>query len=189
MNAMKCIVGLGNPGKKFEQTRHNIGFMIIDELARRHQIKLKKKKFNGLYALESINGEKVVLLEPQTYMNLSGESIRPLVEYYEIDLSDIVVIYDELDLPQGKIRLREKGGHGGHNGIRSIIDHLGTKEFKRIRVGIGRPSTPMPVPDYVLGAFSKQEQQTMDQVVEKAADACEAWLEKPFLEVMNEFNR
>ncbi|SDK60286.1 aminoacyl-tRNA hydrolase [Sediminibacillus albus] len=186
---MKCIVGLGNPGKKFEQTRHNIGFMIIDELAARYQLKLKKKKFNGLYAMETIYGEKVLLLEPQTYMNLSGESLRPLIDYYGIDISDTVVIYDELDLPLGKIRLREKGGHGGHNGIRSIIDHLGTKEFKRIRVGIGRPSIPQPVPDYVLGTFNKEEQQEANAVIQKAADACEAWMQKPFLEVMNEFNR
>ncbi|WP_077623905.1 aminoacyl-tRNA hydrolase [Sediminibacillus massiliensis] len=186
---MKCIVGLGNPGKKFEQTRHNIGFMIIDELANRKNWKLTKKKFNGLYALEVHNNEKVLLLEPQTYMNLSGESLRPLMDYYDLAVEDVVIIYDELDLPLGKIRLREKGGHGGHNGIRSVIDHLGTKEFKRIRVGIGRPATPMPVPDYVLGSFSKEEKPLVDDVIEKAADACETWLEKPFLEVMNEFNQ
>lgn len=136
---MKCIVGLGNPGKKYDKTRHNAGFMVLDEWAERNNWSFSQKKFNGLYTMERIDGEKVVLLKPQTYMNLSGESLRPLMDYYDLDVEDILVIYDDLDLPPGKIRLRKKGGHGGHNGIRSIIDHLGTKEFKRLRVGVGRP--------------------------------------------------
>src|SRR5690606_5529715 len=126
---MKCIVGLGNPGKKYQSTRHNIGFMVIDELLSRQNLSLNKDKFKGKYTQTIINGEKVLLLEPQTYMNLSGESLRPLMDYYDIDVEDIIVIYDDLDLPTGKVRLRQKGGHGGHNGIRSIIDHLGTKDF------------------------------------------------------------
>lgn len=186
---MKCIVGLGNPGKKYEQTRHNVGFMVIDELAKRHNASLSKKKFNGLYAMETIQGEKVILLAPQTYMNLSGEAVRPLMEYYNLELDDIIVIYDDLDLPTGKIRLRQKGGHGGHNGLRSIIDQLGNKEFKRIRIGIGRPASRVPVIDYVLGKFSKEEEEEAMESIQKAADACEAWLKLPFPQVMNDFNQ
>lgn len=186
---MKCIVGLGNPGRKYKKTRHNIGFIIIEELLYRNNWKLSKSKFNGNYALEqSLNGEKVVLLQPQTYMNLSGESIQPLADYYNIPVEDILVIFDDLDLPAGKIRLREKGGHGGHNGVRSSITQLGSKNFKRLRFGVGRPTTPIPVVDYVLGTFPKSEQEAITTGIEKAADACEKWLEKPFAEVMNEFN-
>ncbi|NAP00967.1 aminoacyl-tRNA hydrolase [Halomonas sp. MG34] len=185
---MKCIVGLGNPGKKYKDTRHNAGFMVIDELLRRHGWSLNKYKFNADYALETLNGNKMLLVEPQTYMNLSGDAIRPLLDYYSIDVEDVLIIYDDLDLPPGKIRLRQKGGHGGHNGIRSTISHLGTKEFKRIRIGVGRPTTPVPVVDYVLGQFHKAEQIDVQQSIEKAADACELWLDKPFLEVMNDYN-
>src|SRR5699024_3313903 len=117
----------------------NLGFMVVDELVQRYHTDLNKKKFNGKYALEHVQGDKLILLQPQTFMNLSGEAIRPLMDYYQITTEDLLVIYDDLDLPTGKIRLRQKGGHGGHNGIRSIIDHLGTKDFKRIRLGVGRP--------------------------------------------------
>ncbi|RWZ51255.1 aminoacyl-tRNA hydrolase [Halobacillus fulvus] len=185
---MKCIVGLGNPGKKYEQTRHNVGFMVIDELAKQNQWSLSQTKFRGLYTTEHVNGEKVLLLKPQTYMNLSGESLRAFMDYYEIDPDDVLVVYDDLDLPPGKIRLRKKGGHGGHNGIRNIIDHLGTKEFKRLRVGIGRPQGSVTVIDYVLGSFPKQEQTAVRESIEDSAKACEAWIEKPFNEVMNDFN-
>lgn len=185
---MKCIVGLGNPGRKYSETRHNIGFMVIDELLHRHHWKLDKKKFNGKYSMEQFQGDKVILLQPQTFMNLSGESIRPIMNYYDIDWEDVLVIYDDLDLPTGKIRLRQKGGHGGHNGIRSTIDHLGTKEFKRLRIGVGRPIAPIPVVDYVLGSFPKDQQDDVKESIKKAADACESWLERPFLEVMNEYN-
>lgn len=186
---MKCIIGLGNPGRKYKKTRHNIGFMVIEELLRRHRLKLDHNKFNGKYALEYVNEERVVLLQPQTFMNLSGESIKPLIEFYKIDIKDILIVYDDLDLPTGKIRLREKGGHGGHNGIRSTIDHLGTKEFKRLRIGVGRPVGHIPVVDHVLGSFAKVEQSEADLSIQKSADACEAWLGNSFIDVMNEFNQ
>jgi len=185
---MKCIVGLGNPGKKYNKTRHNVGFMVIDELAGRYGWKLKKDKFNGKSTVETCDGEKVILLKPQTFMNLSGESVRPLMDFYQIDPEDVLVIYDDLDLPAGKVRLRQKGGHGGHNGIRSIIDHIGTKEFKRVRIGIGRPDSAMPIVDYVLRPFSKEQQEDVQSSIKKSADACETWLQKPFAEVMNEYN-
>lgn len=185
---MKCIVGLGNPGRKYKKTRHNIGFMVIDELLDRHHLKLNKRKFNGEYAMEPIGNKKTILLKPQTFMNLSGEAVRPLIDYFNIPIEDIIVIYDDLDLPTGKIRLREKGGHGGHNGIRSLIEHLGTKDFKRIRIGIGRPVTPIPVIDYVLGSFPKDQKEAVNNSINKSADACVSWLDSPFNEVMNDYN-
>ncbi|VEF49995.1 peptidyl-tRNA hydrolase [Bacillus freudenreichii] len=185
---MKLIVGLGNPGSRYEKTRHNIGFEVIDELAKRSGTTLSETKFNGLYANVRNNGKKVILLKPLTYMNLSGESIRPLMDYFRIPIEDVLVIYDDLDLPVGKIRLRQKGSAGGHNGIKSTIQHLGTPEFNRIRIGINRPPEGMKVPDYVLGKFSREEWEEMQSVIQTCADACEEWMEAPFLEVMNRFN-
>ena len=133
---MKLIVGLGNPGKQFDRTRHNIGFEVLDYMSEYFQIPLDKSKFKGIYGVGIIAGEKVILLKPLTYMNLSGESIRPIMDYYNIGIEGLVVIYDDLDLPVGKIRLRQKGSSGGHNGIKSTIQHVGTEKFNRIRVGI-----------------------------------------------------
>ncbi|WP_226585920.1 aminoacyl-tRNA hydrolase [Halobacillus litoralis] len=185
---MKCIVGLGNPGKKYEQTRHNVGFMTVDEWADQNNWSVTQKKFNGLYTMERIGGEKVILLKPQTYMNLSGESLRPLMEYYNIDVEDVLVVYDDLDLAPGKIRLRKKGGHGGHNGIRNIIDQLGTKEFKRLRIGVGRPHGSKTVIDHVLGTFNKEEQAAVKESIDYAVQACESWVNHSFDKVMNDYN-
>ncbi|RAT03712.1 aminoacyl-tRNA hydrolase [Bacillus cereus] len=185
---MKLIVGLGNPGREYELTRHNIGFMAIDELAKRWNISLNEQKFKGVFGAGFVNGEKVILLKPLTYMNLSGESIRPLMDYYKIDVEDFVVLYDDLDIPVGKLRLRMKGSAGGHNGVKSIISHLGTQEFQRIRMGIDRPKNGMKVVDYVLGRFTSEEIPDVNHSIEKAADACEEWLNKPFLQIMNTFN-
>ncbi|MFC3882069.1 aminoacyl-tRNA hydrolase [Bacillus songklensis] len=185
---MKLIVGLGNPGRDYEYTRHNIGFMIIDELADRFNIRLDKMKFNGLYGQGIVKGEKVILLKPLTYMNLSGESIRPLMDYYNIEIEDFLVIYDDLDLPQGKIRLRTKGSPGGHNGIKSIQHHLKTQEFKRIRVGIDRPQNGMKVTDYVLGRFTNEEMVLLKEAIHKSVLASEEWINRSFLEVMNLYN-
>jgi PTH1 family peptidyl-tRNA hydrolase len=186
---MKLIVGLGNPGKQYEQTRHNIGFEVIDTLSGKLAIPLNQSKFKGLYGMGFYNGEKVILLKPLTYMNLSGESIRAVMDYYDIDVEDLLVIYDDLDLPVGKIRLRQKGSPGGHNGIKSTVAHLGTQEFNRIRIGIDRPKTGMSVPDYVLGRFHPEDRAPMEEAVKKSAEACTTWLEKPFLQVMNEYNQ
>lgn len=185
---MKLIVGLGNPGREYELTRHNIGFMAIDELAKRWNISLNEQKFKGIFGAGFVNGEKVILLKPLTYMNLSGESIRPLMDYYKIDVEDFVVLYDDLDIPVGKLRLRMKGSAGGHNGVKSTISHLGTQEFQRIRMGIDRPENGMKVVDYVLGRFTSEEIPDVSHSIEKAADACEEWLNKPFLQIMNTFN-
>ncbi|MBJ8077156.1 aminoacyl-tRNA hydrolase [Bacillus cereus group sp. N12] len=185
---MKLIVGLGNPGREYELTRHNIGFMAIDELAKRWNISLNEQKFKGVFGAGFVNGEKVILLKPLTYMNLSGESIRPLMDYYKIDVDDFVVMYDDLDIPVGKLRLRMKGSAGGHNGVKSTISHLGTQEFQRIRMGIDRPKNGMKVVDYVLGRFTSEEIPDVNHSIEKAADACEEWLNKPFVQIMNTFN-
>ncbi|WP_018663666.1 aminoacyl-tRNA hydrolase [Heyndrickxia acidiproducens] len=185
---MKCIVGLGNPGAQYQKTRHNIGFEVVERLSERFQAPFKESKFKGMYAVFNLGGEKVLLLKPLTYMNLSGESIRACMDYYHIPVEDLLVIYDDLDLPAGKIRLRQKGSAGGHNGIKSTIAHIGTQQFNRIRIGIGRPEKDVYMPDYVLGKFSKAEWEIMQNAVEKSADACEAWISKPFIEVMNDFN-
>ncbi|KIY23435.1 MULTISPECIES: aminoacyl-tRNA hydrolase [Mesobacillus] len=186
---MRLFVGLGNPGRQYEQTRHNIGFEVIDELSKRWNIPLDQAKHKGLYGKGFVGGEKVILLKPLTYMNLSGESIRAMIDYYSIDIEELLLIYDDLDMPAGRIRLRPKGSAGGHNGIKSTIAHTGTQEFKRIRVGISRPTNGMAITDWVLGRFSEEEKELMKEAVLKSADACELWIKKPFLEVMNTFNQ
>lgn len=185
---MKLFVGLGNPGKEYEQTRHNVGFMVMDELAKRWNLAYNQAKFNGIFASHMISGEKVILCKPLTYMNLSGECVRPLIDYYKIDIDDVVVIYDDLDLPVGKIRLRMTGSAGGHNGMKSLIQHLGTDQFKRIRIGIGRPQNGQKVTDYVLGRFTKEEEHNIQQAIMRATDACEKFVASSFLQVMNEYN-
>jgi PTH1 family peptidyl-tRNA hydrolase len=188
-NTMKCIVGLGNIGKRFESTRHNIGFEVIDYILDRNNFSLDKQKFKGAYTIERLNQEKVMFIEPLTMMNLSGEAVAPLMDYYDIDVDDLIVLYDDLDLPQGEIRLRQKGSAGGHNGMKSIIKMLGTDQFKRIRIGVDRPSGGMSVPDYVLQKFSKQEMVTMEKVIEHSARAVESYIETSrFDQVMNEYN-
>lgn len=184
---MKLIVGLGNPGKKYEKTRHNCGFMVIDNLARRLNIPVDQAKFQGLFGKGKVNGEDVILLKPQTFMNLSGDSIIQFVNYFKIDLEDIVVIYDDLDLPVGKIRLRVKGSAGGHNGIKSTINQLKTQNFNRIRVGIDRDKF-IPVVDYVLGKFTKEQLEFLQVGIDQAAGAVETYLETDFTKAMNQFN-
>ncbi|MBM4765311.1 aminoacyl-tRNA hydrolase [Bacillus sp. B15-48] len=186
---MKLIVGLGNPGKQYEKTRHNIGFEVIDVLSERFEIPLSQAKFKGIFGAGFVKGEKVILLKPLTYMNLSGEAVGAVMNYYDIELKNLLVIYDELDLPTGRIRLRQKGSAGGHNGMKSIISHTGSQEFKRIRVGISRPQNGMSISDYVLGRFSQEEQLDMQEAVKNAADACESWFDMSFLQVMNKYNQ
>ncbi len=188
MCLLKLIVGLGNPGKKYEHTRHNIGFKVIDELEQRLQSPLNQSKFKGLFTMIHHHEEKIILLKPLTYMNVTGECVRPLMDYYHISIENLLVIYDDLDLPVGKIRLRKKGSAGGHNGVKSLIKHLGSSQFKRIRIGIDRPPVDMAVEKYVLGKFSRDEKVMIDQVIEKSADACEYWFNYPFEEVMSKFN-
>ncbi|MCK1976649.1 aminoacyl-tRNA hydrolase [Jeotgalicoccus huakuii] len=185
---MKCIIGLGNPGAKYEKTRHNIGFMAIDQLQEDLGLPLDQQKFKCHYGTGVLNGEKIMLIKPQTFMNLSGEGVRPLVDYYNIELSDIVVIYDDLDLPLGRIRLRQKGSGGGHNGIKSLNQHLGGEKYNRIRLGIDRPTDSTPITRYVLGKFSKVDEDTLQKVLEVSSEACQSFVSNDFLDVMNKYN-
>ncbi|MDF2556800.1 MAG: aminoacyl-tRNA hydrolase [Bacillales bacterium] len=185
---MKLIIGLGNFGPEYRDTRHNIGFSVIEELSEKWNIPLNQTKFRGQYGTGIVNGEKIVLVKPLTYMNASGECIAQFVNFYKISNQDLLIIYDDLDLPTGKIRLRQKGSAGGHNGIKSSIMHLGSDQFNRIKVGIGRPDGRIPVVDFVLTRFTENENPFIDEAIEKAANACEYWLKNEFINVMNLYN-
>lgn len=176
MTEWHLIVGLGNPGKEYEQTRHNVGFRVVDELARRYSLAFGKKERKAVAATGVIRGKKVILAKPQTYMNLSGEAVRSLVDFYKVELAGIFVMSDDLDIPLGTVRLRQSGGAGGQNGVKSIIQHLGTQDFNRLRFGIGRPPGRMQPKDYVLGAFQGDDAILASQVIDRAADAVETWL-------------
>lgn len=185
---MKLIVGLGNPGKKYENTRHNTGFAVIDKTLAKLNVELDKNKFNADYTMINRNGEKIYILKPLTYMNLSGEAIVPFMKYFGIEPEDLVVVHDDLDLPVGKIRLRQSGSCGGQNGMRNIIDLLGDSNIKRIRVGIGKDPL-IPVVDYVLGKTKKEDLEVYNQALDKASDALIYWLDHDdFSKVMSNFN-
>jgi peptidyl-tRNA hydrolase, PTH1 family len=187
---MKVIVGLGNPGREYERTKHNVGFWAIDRLADDLGITLNQGKYKGLIGEGRAGNEKVLLVKPLTYMNLSGECVAPLLNFYKLDAEeDLLVIYDDLDLPCGKLRLRTKGSSGGHNGIKSLIAHLGTEEFKRIKVGIDRPEPGRKVPDYVLSSFPPDKQTEVEEAVKRACEAAKEWMSISFLRVMNQFNK
>lgn len=186
---MKLIVGLGNPGSKYQATKHNIGFITLDEIAFQEKVTFNKHQFEADIAEFFLDGEKVILAKPQTFMNESGRSVGPLMTYYNISDDDLLVIYDDLDLPIGRIRLREKGSAGGHNGIKSLISHLGTKEFNRIKVGIDRPKKSQEVVSYVLSTFPKATHEDMLQAVKTAAEASLYWAKgNDFVNTMNQFN-
>ena len=184
---MKLIVGLGNPGKEYAGTRHNCGFMVIDRLASKLNVDVDQNKFKGLYAKVKYHGEDIILLKPQTYMNLSGESVNAVMNFFKIDKEDLLVIYDDLDMPVGKLRLRKTGSAGGHNGIKNIIAHLNSQDFKRIRVGIDRHKY-MNVADYVLSRFSNVESEAIEQGIENAANAVLDYLDNDFNHAMNYYN-
>ncbi|WP_270167078.1 aminoacyl-tRNA hydrolase [Paenibacillus sp. SYP-B4298] len=186
---MKWIVGLGNPGMSYQGTRHNVGFMVVDELAKRWDIKLNQSKFKGLAGEGNVRGTKVILLKPMTYMNLSGESVRALMDFYKADLDDGLIVYDDLDTELGRIRLRYQGSAGGHNGIKSIIAHVGTQSFNRVRMGISRPQPGEIISDYVLSGFAKREQPLLQDMIAYACDSIEYALTHPFEETMGKFNR
>lgn len=187
---MFIIAGLGNPKREYDNTRHNIGFAFIDALAEKYHISVLSSQCKALVGKGIIEGHKVILAKPLTFMNLSGESIRPLADYYKIDPAiELIVISDDVSLPPGQIRIRKKGSAGGHNGLKSVIGQLGSEEFYRIRIGVGEKPKGYDLADYVLGHFSKEEQPLMKEGVEKATQAAKLMLDGEIDRAMNEFNR
>lgn len=186
---VKMIVGLGNIGTRYDETRHNTGFMVVDQLARDYHLgAFTHLKQEAVAVSGVINGEKVMLVKPTTFMNDSGRAVGPLVDYYDIDLDDLVIINDDLDMPVGKVRLKTHGASGGHNGLKSIISALGTKNFNRVKVGIDHPQHGTVV-SHVLGKFSKEERTKFDQAVEQAEHALEDWINgEDFAKLMNAYN-
>ena len=185
---MYLIVGLGNPEEEYSKTRHNMGFNVINKIADKYEIEVNKKKFDGLYGDGIIEGEKVILLKPQTYMNLSGESIKEVVNFYNIEPKEIIVIYDDIDIEKGKIKLRKKGGAGSHNGMKSVVEELNTTDFARIRVGIGQPEFKSDMINYVIGKVPEDEQKILKEGTHKAAEAVEEILKNGIDIAMNKFN-
>lgn len=187
---MYMIAGLGNPGKEYNNTRHNIGFAFIDALAQEYDINVMDVKLKALTGKGMIGGQKVLLVKPLTFMNLSGESIRPLADYYKVDPeSELIVVSDDITLSPGGIRIRKKGSAGGHNGLKNIIGQLGTENFKRIRIGVGEKPKGYDLADYVLGHFSKEEQPLMQEGITKAKEALNLILAGNMDQAMNEYNR
>ena len=186
---MYLVVGLGNPGKQYEATRHNMGFDTIDVLVERHKIPQGGVKFNAMYGSGFIGGEKVIFMKPLSFMNLSGGPVQEMAAYFKINPeSELIIIQDDIDLEPGQLRIRKQGSAGGHNGIKNIIAHLGTQEFPRIKVGVGDKPKGMDLADYVLGHFSKEDQAKMDEAFKDAADAAEMILDKGMDAAMNHYN-
>jgi len=184
---MYIVVGLGNPGKKYENTRHNMGFLSVDVLAEKYDIKVNKIKFKSLVGEGRIGGQKVILVKPQTYMNLSGEAVREIVDFYKTESQELIVIYDDIDIPTGNVRIRKKGSSGTHNGMRNILLHIGTEDFPRIRVGIGSGKKENLI-SYVTGGVSKDEKCLLEEAVKRAAESAACIIEKGIDKAMNEYN-
>lgn len=186
---MKIIVGLGNPTDKYVGTRHNMGFSAITCLSDRYNISVTEKKHQALCGKGMIAGEKVLLVKPQTFMNLSGISVRQVMDFYRADLSDLLVIYDDIAIEPGQIRVKEKGSAGGHNGIKNIIEHLGTEQFARIRIGVGEKPAQQELVSYVLGHFSAETEPLMCEALQNAVAACELFVKGQIQTAMNQYNR
>ena len=185
---MYLIVGLGNPEKEYAGTRHNMGFDVINELSKEYNISIDKSRFKGLYGSGTIENEKIILLKPQTFMNLSGESIREIMDFYKISVEDIIVVYDDIDIDSGNIRIRKSGSSGSHNGMKSVIQHLNTTNFYRIRVGIGSPKEKIDMINYVIGKVSKEERAILEQGILKAKDAVVEIIKNGIDKAMNQYN-
>ena len=184
---MFVIVGLGNPGKNYENTRHNVGFLALDTLAREYNIKINKIKHKALVGEGFISGQKALLVKPQTFMNLSGNSVREILEYYKVEPENLIVIYDDIDIPCGSLRVRKKGSGGTHNGMKSILYDIQSDQFPRIRIGIGK-ETRMDLKDFVLGSFDKEEKKKIEEAVLNAAKAAACILDKGIEIAMGEYN-
>lgn len=182
------VVGLGNPGREYAATRHNIGFQVVSRLAEKHGLSFSRVQNEALVAAGRIGSTRAVLAKPQTWMNDSGRAVGPLVKFYKIELPRLLIVYDELDIPAGTLRLRSEGGSGGHRGLKSIIERLGTQNFARLRVGIGRPPGRMDPVDFVLQPFSREEEDLADQTRQRAVEAIESFLSEGILAAMNRFN-
>lgn len=185
---MYLIVGLGNPENDYANTRHNMGFNVINKLSKKYEIDVNKNNFKGMYGTGIIEDKKVILLKPQTFMNLSGESIIAIKKFYKINTEDILVIYDDIDTELGKIRIRKKGNSGTHNGIKSVVHCLATTEFARIRVGIGQPKEDISLMEYVIGPIDEEDKQLLDEGVDKAEKAIEEILKNGIDIAMNKYN-
>ena len=185
---MKIIAGLGNPTDQYKGTRHNVGFMAIDKLAEELKINVNQHKYKALTGTGFIAGQRVLLMKPLTYMNLSGESIRAAADFFKVEPEDILIIYDDISLEPGQLRIRRKGSAGGHNGIKNIIAHLGTQEFPRIKVGVGAKPPRMDLADYVLGRFSAEDRRVMEEAFKTAAKAAQVMITDGAEAAMNQFN-
>jgi len=185
---MHIICGLGNPGKEYESTRHNMGFLTMDVLSSRLGISIKKIKYKALIGEGFVGGEKIVLVKPQTFMNLSGEAVRPIIDYFNANLSELIVVYDDIDLAVGDLRIRKKGSAGTHNGMRSVIYMLGRDDFPRIRIGIGEHGM-IPIEKYVLGKYTEKERPMLAEAVLSAAQACEIFVKEGIDESIRLFSR
>ncbi len=185
---MYLIVGLGNPENEYAHTRHNMGFETINQIAKNNNIQITKNKFKGIFENAIIQNKKAILLKPQTYMNLSGESVKEVVDFYNIRPEEIIVIYDDIDIEKGSIKIRKKGGAGSHNGMKSVVEKLNTTDFARIRIGIGQPEFKNDMINYVIGSISEEEQKILQVGVEKAAEAVEEILKNGIDIAMNKFN-
>ena len=185
---VSLIVGLGNPGREYAQTRHNVGFQIVTRLAEKHELGFSRMQNEALIATGRVGDVRAVLAKPQTWMNESGRAVGPLARFYKVELRRLLVIYDDLDIPAGTLRLRSEGGSAGHNGMRSIIERLGTQDFPRLRVGISRPPGRMDPADYVLQPFARDEELVMDSTRDRAVEAIECFLSEGIAVAMNRFN-
>ena len=183
---VKLVVGIGNPGRQYVWTRHNIGFAAVDYIADKYNIELNRIKFKGVFGEGFIDGKKVILLKPTTYMNLSGESIREVINFYKISNEEVIVIYDDISLEVGRLRIREKGSHGGHNGIKSIIANLGTDVFPRVKIGVGAPKGNLV--SHVLGKFNEDEIEILRETIKASSDAVSIMVKSDTKEAMNKLN-
>jgi PTH1 family peptidyl-tRNA hydrolase len=185
---LQLLVGLGNPGRKYSRTRHNVGFMVADRIAENFSINLNSKKFDTEFGKGQINGNNVIIVKPMAYMNRSGPPVLNLAKYYNILIEDLLVIHDDIDLDFERIKIKSKGGHGGHKGIKSLIDAFGSGDFSRIRIGVGRPEVQMDVSDHVLGKFSSGEKKFLDRFIERSDEAAVNVLCEGIIKGMNRFN-
>lgn len=183
------VVGLGNPGDKYENTRHNVGFMTMDELSRRGNFSIQRLKYHALTNTVEIGGQGVLIMKPTTYMNLSGEAVGEAARFYKINPDHVLVVSDDVDLPVGKLRIRKSGSAGGHNGLKSIIQHLGSDQFPRLKIGVGgKPHPDYDMADWVLGKFQGEDKKAIDEAIKRAADGVECLLKNGLDKAMNQFN-